>query len=296
MPRGWDGWWSYEPREPRPAKDGIKAKSQRGSIGETWWSTRFIHLLESFGLGTRLTRGRSYARMGQVMDLRIKPGLVTSNVQGSRPRPYAVKIGLEPLNDAQWDKALAAMAEQAIFMAKLLAGEMPTDIEEAFATAKVSLFPKSVSELDTDCSCPDYANPCKHIAATFYILAEAFDRDPFLIFAFRGQSKEHVIGQLRGMRTLPAQDEAQTSGAALMPQAQVESPPLASCIENFWRAGEHLADLRVRPVAAEVPDAVLRQLGPAPIAVGNSNLAEYLADAYAVISRRAADLTSEENG
>jgi uncharacterized Zn finger protein len=85
------------------------------------------------------------------------------------------------------------MASQAIFAAKLLSGEMPQNIEEAFAEAKVSLFPTSEQDLDTECSCPDWANPCKHIAAVYYLLAERFDEDPFLIFKLRGEPRKRLF-------------------------------------------------------------------------------------------------------
>ncbi|MDO8671758.1 MAG: SWIM zinc finger family protein, partial [Dehalococcoidia bacterium] len=218
MSRRWGEWDNYEPSRPKPTKEGIKAKSQRGNIGETWWSTRFIKLLQSFGMGPRLSRGKSYARSGQVLPLSITPGLVAAKVQGSRPTPYKVEIRLNPLNDTDWARALEAMSEQAIFMAKLLAGEMPPDIEEAFATAKVPLFPMSIKDLVTDCSCPDWANPCKHVAAVFFILAEAFDGDPFLIFALRGRTRTEVIDQLRKMRSDPAEEESQDIEIAAVEQ------------------------------------------------------------------------------
>src|SRR5579863_3988933 len=203
-------WDYYHENRPRKVANGLKTKSDRGAIGETWWSKRWVAVLESFGMGTRLTRGRSYARQGQVVSIEVEPGIIKAKVQGSRPKPYDVKIKLKPLSDKDWDNVTDAMAAQAIFVAKLLAGEMPTNIEEAFAAAKVSLFPTSNQELVTDCTCPDWANPCKHIAAVYYILAERFDEDPFLIFKLRGRSKEEIIQTLRSKRaeTLPVETSA----------------------------------------------------------------------------------------
>src|SRR5437773_7009021 len=188
-----DYWDYYEPAQPRRVKDGIKAKSERGGIGETWWSKRWVGVLESFSLGTRLTRGRSYARQGQVISIDVEPGIVKAKVQGTQPRPYNVKIRLEPLTDGDWDKVTEAMASQAIFAAKLLAGEMPQNIEEAFASVDISLFPTALSELHTDCSCPDWANPCKHIAAVYYLLAERFGGEPLLIFRSVASTKGRML-------------------------------------------------------------------------------------------------------
>src|SRR5579884_4486621 len=194
----------YSSRQPGNVERSLKADT----IGETWWSKRWVQVLESFGMGTRLTRGRSYARQGQVLSIDVEAGVVKAKVQGSMPRPYKVTIRLQPLADRDWEKVIEAMASQAIFAAKLLAGEMPENIEEAFSAVHVSLFPTKGAELNTDCSCPDWANPCKHIAAVYYLLAERFDEDPFLIFKLRGRSKEQIIQSLREKRTVALPAEA----------------------------------------------------------------------------------------
>jgi uncharacterized Zn finger protein len=270
----WDGSY-YPPSRPRRPADGIRARSQRGVIGQTWWSRRFIGVLESFQMGARLTRGRSYARSGQVLDLQVTAGLVTARVQGSRVRPYQVSIGLRVLSERDWRKAEEALADQALFLATLLAGEMPQDIEEVFASCRLSLFPAARGDLVSRCSCPDYANPCKHIAATYYILAEAFDEDPFLILAWRGRTKENLLANLRLLR----QDEdAPPEGLPeVLPVAAV---PLEEAIDHFWAAGPGMAELGIHPVAATVPDALLRQLDPIDLGLG-AGLAEILAPAYA---------------
>ena len=149
------GWgWYPKPTKRRPA-DGIKAKTGSGKkFGQSWWAGKWVEALEQLVDPGRLSRGRSYARSGQVLNLDIKPGRVDARVQGSQPRPYNVRIDLAPLPDAAWTKVAAAMAAQALFAAKLLAGEMPPNIEEAFAKAGVSLFPRRAQDLETDCSCP----------------------------------------------------------------------------------------------------------------------------------------------
>ena len=125
--------WYPPPSRPRPVEGGLKARSRRGPIGETWWSRRFIDLLESFRLGGRLDRGRRYARAGQVLDLQVAAGLVSARVQGSRVRPYRVRLETPVLAAPDWKRVEQAMAGRAAFAARLLAGEMPHDIEETFA-------------------------------------------------------------------------------------------------------------------------------------------------------------------
>jgi uncharacterized Zn finger protein len=155
----------FRPTRPRLAADGIKARSKRGAIAQTWWSSRFIEVLESIGVGGRLQRGRNYARAGQVTELKVLAGSVTAKVQGSRARPYRVRIGLTAFGKADWVKVERALAERAWYTAKLLAGEMPEDIEEVFTSAGLSLFPAGARDLQMDCSCPDWEVPCKHLAA-----------------------------------------------------------------------------------------------------------------------------------
>lgn len=154
---------------------------KRGGLGETWWANRWTSVLESFGWGSRLQRGRTYARRGHVLSCDVAAGEITAEVQGSRPLPYRVRIRLKKLSGAAWRRVAEALAGRAAFAAMLLAGKMPRDIEEAFAEAGTILFPRSQRDLETSCSCPDWANPCKHVAAVAYVVAEALDRDPFLL-------------------------------------------------------------------------------------------------------------------
>jgi uncharacterized Zn finger protein len=287
----WRDWGYYEPARPKPVKDGIKTRTQRGAIGETWWSKRWIEVLESFHMGARLTRGRAYARKGQVISIDVEKGIVTAKVQGTQAKPYSVKIALNPLSEKDWDKVTDAMASQAVFAARLLSGEMPRNIEEAFAEVEVPLFPVSERELGTDCSCPDWANPCKHIAAVYYLLAERFDDDPFLIFKLRGRTREEIIEILREKRvqTLPAVDSITIEAGSSQESAAI---PLEECLDRFWQAGEALDSFTVDPALPDVEHAVLKRLGDAPFAIGKHNLAALLAKAYTI----AADAALEKSG
>ena len=282
----WGYWPHYEPARPKPVKNGIKTKNERGAIGETWWSKRWIHVLESLGMGARLDRGRSYARRGQVISIDVQKNAVTAKVQGSRQKPYSITIRLVSLSDKDWDKVIDIMASQAIFAAKLLSGEMPQNIEEAFVEAKVSLFPRSGKDLDTDCSCPDYANPCKHIAAVYYILAERFDSDPFLIFKLRGRTKEEIIQALRKKRgQILVEKKQKSTEAEIMPDSSVT--PIEDCLGNFWQAGEALDSFITNPALPEIEGAILKRLGKPPLAIGGENMTTLMTKAYAVASKAA---------
>jgi uncharacterized Zn finger protein len=280
----WSDWRDWEPSRPLPAEGGIAARSKRGAIGETWWSKRFIELLESFGVGSRLQRGRNYARRGQVVELEVEPGVVLAKVQGSRYTPYRVRIRGKALTEQQWRRVEKAMAARALPLAKLLAGEMPQDIDDVFASCKLTLFPRSNAELKASCTCPDWENPCKHIAAAYYILAERFDQDPFMIFTWRGRDKDGLLERLRARR---GAGSGRGSVAARSAKTEQRPASLAEQLDSFWRSGPALTDLHVSPLAGEVPDTLLRQLGPAPAEVAGQNLVHVLAPSYARLAEEA---------
>jgi uncharacterized Zn finger protein len=264
------GW--YGPSRPLRVEGGIRARSKRGSIGEQWWSRRFIDVLESFGMTGRLARGRNYARSGQVLGFEISCGYVTARVQGSRPKPYQARIQVTPLTKPQWQRVEQALAGQALFRAKLLAGEMPPEIEEVFADCGTPLFPRSERDLEMSCSCPDWGVPCKHLAAVCYVLAETFDADPFGILAWRGRGREDLLASLR----LTAAD---TEPAR--PLIDVADRPLAECVADYWSPGMSLARLRVLPPApATAPDLLLRTFEPPPVLVRGQDLPALLTPAY----------------
>jgi uncharacterized Zn finger protein len=252
-------WYRYEPSEPIEVQGGIKARSQGHKFAKNWWADRWISALTPLMDAGRLSRGRTYARKGQVMDIEVKPGAVVSRVQGSRPRPYNVTIRLKPLKDGQWEKVLDALAEQAIFAAQLLNGEMPPDVEEVFEAVKVPLFPDEARDLETNCSCPDWANPCKHIAAVYYLLGERFDEDPFLLFELRGRDKEAIIAALRQRRAVEAGPVAVAHAPAAV--AAVEAPPLPADPDGFWVLGEAAASLPLAIAYPTPPFALLKRVG-----------------------------------
>ncbi|WP_165774654.1 SWIM zinc finger family protein [Candidatus Viridilinea mediisalina] len=243
---------------PRAAADSHHFFSQPGEFGESWWAQRWVSVLESFGLGSRLSRGRGYARGGSVLSIEISEGRIVGRVQGSRSLPYKVTISVIPLSNAQWERAIDAMADQAIFTARLLANEMPREIEQIFSGAGVALFPQSVYDLQTSCTCPDFATPCKHAAAVYYQLGEYLDRDPFLIFALRGRGKERIIQSLRARRA----DTANSDGAADEVQGRV--PSLEEQLQQFDEIGPELEQITPHIVAPTVASTMLRRYGPSP--------------------------------
>ena len=271
--------------KPPPPEHGIRV----AHIGQTWWGERWVGALERFGqaYARRLGRGGAYARQGRVHDLAVTDGSVKASVTGSRPTPYQVTFALKPLPDPTWDAAIGAMAVKARFAAALLGGEMPREIDRAFAEARASLFPTRRGDLQTACSCPDSANPCKHVAAVHFVLGEAFDRDPFLLFELRGRSRDEVLRSLRERRATvgrrpgraPRQRAAPTSAEAA--PAGVELAPGA-----YDAFRQPVDDLRFRIIEPLAEGAVVRNLGAPPSWSLDQELIEVVQPSMA----RAADL------
>ncbi|WP_437665009.1 SWIM zinc finger family protein [Sorangium sp. So ce1182] len=283
------------PKPPPPAR-GIRMKR----AGTTWWGKRWVEALERMAPDEagRLARGRTYARAGRTHDLTVKPGLVVARVTGSQPKPYKVILTLARLDDATWAKAIAAMAKRAKFAAELLAGRMPDDIDSAFQNAGASLFPERPEDLTTACSCPDWVNPCKHVAATHYVLGEALDKDPFLLFELRGRTREQVIEALRAARSGAA--TARRKGAGKADPCDKDAPAIATvtlgrmAASDFdaWREPPPALDMALEPPAARA--ALLTQLGEPPGWGEERSPAELLGPLIRAASERAREIAMAE--
>jgi len=255
----------YPPAIPITVKGGIKSQSRQGKISRNWWAKRWINVLEGFNLGARLGRGRSYARKGQVRSIDIQKGIVTAKVQGTRRKPYHITISIKILPQPQWKKLAEVIAGQALFAARLLNGEMPEDIEEAFKQKNFSLFPNRQGDLQTDCSCPDWSNPCKHIAAVYYLLGEEFDRDPFLIFKLRGITRDEMIELI----STASRENAPSGRPGEVPAADVnEEPatpePIPLDEKGYWDGGNLSDDLFGVVEAPRKAAALPKRLGNFP--------------------------------
>ncbi len=283
----WDGDWPPRTAPIRPT-DGIRAQSKRGTFASGWWAKRWIAVLEAFQLGTRLTRGRSYARQGQITQIAIEPGGVRAQVQGSRPKPYDVTIRLRQLDAAEWAAVGSAIADDVRLCAALLAGDMPEDIERAFAAAGTSLFPVSAKEMTTACSCPDWSNPCKHVAAVFYLMGEEFDRDPFLLFVLRGREREDVRDLFdlqtvnEGARVAERPSVAEPPSVKRVRKARTRKAPAVVSPAAFWgdaTAEPRASNTRIEATSTGEP-AVLKRAGKFPFWRDEVALADAIVPVY----------------
>ena len=268
-----------------------------------WWVDRWLQLLDSYRFKKRLERARNYAREGNVLSLQFDGFQLQAIVQGSDPQPYQVELHLDPFSDEDWHYVIATLAEKAIYSAQLLTGALPESIEKVFIQNGLNLFPFSLGDVHSRCSCPDKANPCKHIGAVYYQLADQFREDPFVIFRLRGRSREQLLAQLKHYRRLsPEQLTEFTEAIAnqdflkptdfstvlpsgdLQPQAVAKTPltqdELQTLAERFWRYEQDLPLDLVVITPSDNPLKVVERLGDPPLSY---ELAKEIKQAIALI-------------
>lgn len=287
---------SRKPDGPRRVRHGIRLKRKEALETLPDGARRWLDLIHgAASLEARLL-GLEYALAGQAASLAIIPGAVESLVQGRSPRPYAVRIESQTLDAAEWNCVIGAMAQEAIFAAKLLAGELPSTIDEPFRAAGRSLVPASPAELTVSCSCGE-ALPCKHAVAVALLVAERIEVDPQVLLTLRGLPVERLLERLQEARArLSVAGTGRGAATAMSARSALGTdplPPIESCLHDFWRPGRSLADFDAAPAGHHAPHALLRRLGPSPLG-GRFPMVGLLASAYDTI--RAAGLRWMEEG
>ena len=261
-----------------------------------WWAQRWLDLLDSYRFKKRLERARNYSRQGNVLSIKFEGAKVLAAVQGTEVEPYKVTLSLEPFTDEEWGYVIETMSQRAVFAAKLLAGEMPQNIEEVFTVNGLSLFPFTLADIRSKCSCPDKANPCKHVGAVYYQLGDRFSEDPFVLFQLRGSSKEAIIAALRQLRSANVAPTPTESNNA--PDSRFITPNKAN-IEEFWQYERPLDPSLVVIAPSAGNESILDILGPSPLSIDgtensnfNSTVSEavikYLDNALTQVSQKAA--------
>ncbi len=231
---------------------------QQGLGQQPWWVEQWMELIHSYRFKKRLERAWTYAREGNVVSIRFEGRRVHARVQGTEPDPYKVKLWLDVLNDEDWGYVLEALSQKARWSAQLLAGIMPADIERAFAASGKRLFPFKLQEVRSECSCPDKANPCKHISAVYYLMGDRFSEDPFVLFQLRGRTRTQLLADLAQRR--------REGVAAPVEPAQHPIHPAIADPARWWRYDAALdPDLVVITPAME-GESGLDGAGPLPLA------------------------------
>jgi uncharacterized Zn finger protein len=251
-----------------------------GQFSRTWWGQRFIAALEQFTDPARLGRGRSYASGGRILEYTIADGTVNARVRGSinpyfgvyKEPIYKTSITIKAISPADWTKAIRTIGARADLVTKLLMNEMPDTIEDAFSGLGLHLLPHSEGDFVTSCSCPDWSNPCKHIAGVYYLLASALDRDPFLMFELRGLSRDALHSELVRSPLGQILSSALKSNElpAVEPAASYYTTPLREpdavidSHKEFWTGAKRLPTAPTAPSQASVPALLIKKQGDYP--------------------------------
>ncbi|MEA5576236.1 SWIM zinc finger family protein [Anabaena sp. UHCC 0451] len=263
-----------------------------------WWSQRWLDLLDSYRFKKRLERARNYSRQGNVLSIEFKGAKVLARVQGSEAEPYKVSLSLDAFSDEEWGYVIETMSQKSIFAAKLLAGEMPQNIEDVFTSNGLSLFPFTLGDVHGKCSCPDKAVPCKHIGAVYYQLGDRFSEDPFVLFQLRGRTREKIISdlrQLRNTKNLEKSDKKPLKTANTEVQQIEHEHNFSLKLDNFWQYQEPLESSLV-VISPSVSETVLDVLGTIPLAKDEESLVNssagdvtinYLQTVYKDVSQKA---------
>jgi uncharacterized Zn finger protein len=164
-------------------------------LATTWWGKSWNSNLERYAdYRNRVGRGRSYIRHRAVLDLQLKAGRVTALVQGSEVQPYRVAITVDTLSASHWSTIRTTCTGCFDSLSELLAGTFPQALKDLFFAKGAGLFP-SPREIHFECSCPDWASMCKHVAAALYGVGARFDEDASLFFLLRGITMDEIITQ-----------------------------------------------------------------------------------------------------
>lgn len=265
-------WWN--PHRPRRVEGGIRARSGSGGASQHWWTTAWVRLMEGVRYGASLELGARYARAGQVVELQIASGEASALVQGSRPKPYRVRIQVAPMPLSQWQALAAELARQVAWTARLLNGDLPRDIDQFCQRHGIALLPESMQHLQTQCNCPNQVTLCKHIGAIWTLLAEEMDRDPLLLFRLRGIERDELMAMLPRASATPSQRTPAEAPAATPPGASSVS------IARFWQGAPIDPALFGELPPPDSASPILQRLGPFPFWQGEPSLEDELRPIY----------------
>ena len=256
-----------------------------------WWVERWLELLDSYRFKKRLERARKYANEGNVLEIEFSGALVLARVKGSEPEPYQVSLSLSPFSNEDWRFIVETLSEKAIYSAQLLAGEMPANIEEVFTANGLPLFPYTLADIHSRCSCPDKANPCKHIGAVYYELADRFSEDPFILFQLRGRTKEQILEALRQLRGTGVKNRREAASKHKEDKKQAtkkQATKMPLTLAGFWNYDEPLESSLVAIAPSPDSKSILELLGNLPLpATEAAMVRQYLEIAYREASQQA---------
>jgi len=260
------GNWEFVSRwmdtKPKQVKHGIKAIHQKGQFCEEWWGKRWMEIIESYHLGERLARGKRYARAGQVTEINFLPGKIKAFVQGSMRNPYQVEISVKLWSKKEWDHFFTFIKSDPLLLSQMISGKLTPDLEKKLYSQGIDLFPAKYTDFTTDCSCPDWSNPCKHVAAVFFLITEYLDKNPLILFEIRGKDQSEIIENL-----LPSNSEEDM----IATKSVVNSKECPLSVERFWESNQESQDPVYYTKQMEFDAFLIHQMGSFPLWQANDD-------------------------
>ncbi|MCL4741078.1 MAG: hypothetical protein KJZ54_02640 [Phycisphaerales bacterium] len=273
---------------PRRVRGGVRPVSRDAARPAGWLGRAWVALMDAAAAEDARAEGLDYAKRGQTRRIEIEGGAVRGLVQGRSESAYSTAVGVERFSVERWEAVVAALAEQAMFSAKLLAGELPESVGATLRGAGAPLEPAGPGDVRTECSC-DGGPWCKHACCLVFLLADRLEREPTLAFALRGLPADEVLERVRQRRqTAEGGGAAMPAYAAHVPgSADAQGAPLDACIERFWQAGAEVHELEFALDPPAVSHPLLRRLGASPFRESRLPMVGLLATCYEVIGAEA---------
>ncbi len=264
-------YWHYEKRRAPKAAPGATRKT----YGSTWWGQQWLQALTDIDYSNRLPRGKTYANKGLAHDLELQGNTISAKVTGSQPRPYQVQITVPAFDPGTRERLVRVVTENPLFLSKLLNRELPPELNEACVTENIHIFPRRWDDLKGSCSCPDWAVPCKHMAAVLYLVANEIDKNPFVVF------------DLHGFDLVAALEESGYTEAAgdsvSIPALTQWQQPVAAAGTTFTLHEARLAALDFS-ILPDCRDDLMRLLSEKPVFFPEGDFKKILAAAYKSIA------------
>jgi uncharacterized Zn finger protein len=279
--------WYTPRRAATSAAGGIKL-FKISEQGESHWGKRWVESLHTLCSAKRLEVGLRLAKSGHVLSIQLNRGFSTATVKGTRTHPYKIEIGLSMFTRKQWMNVADALLKKAFFTAKLLAGDLPPEMEQLFQSSGATLFPTSPAEISSDCSCTDVESPCKHVIAVYYILGQEIDRDPFLLMEMRGLSRAQLLAEIQTRRSARGKITDKKSIVTTVFEPPVPTR-LSDRLNDFFRSPE--GTTLIWPVEPDkpllLPGSRIHEMGSPPFWNSDNDFEEILTRIYQAVRKRA---------
>ncbi len=257
----------------------------RKAFGNTWWGKQWLNSLNQIDYSNRLPRGRRYANNGSVKSIEIKGNNISGAVKGTRPRPYKITIDIPKFSAREKAKIVELVTTNPLFLSQLLNRKLPSELNNLCKAHQIHIFPASWNDLNGKCSCPDWAVPCKHMAAVLYLVANEIDKNPFVVFDL------HEFDLFKGLAgvgyTLEGQKEINILSVDKLRQPLSSASIKMSVEEEAYNR----LDFTLLPESRE---ALLTLLSENPVFYPEGNFKDLLAKVYKTVARSATKLKSLE--